>query len=365
MKSTYRNYRRWEIVILVAAGGLLTHVAISMVRKTGWSCWFDSNFISNYGSFLGGVATVISIYYLYRTLCDQGRQFQIQNFEGRFLELIRFNRNAVSQMSCIDTSKSGEPKFDGKSVFEIFYRQIEESIKIVTKFIESKADIKELYLDPSERYEVDKSVWGENLLCKRDIINISFLVTFFGVKRNGYDLLRTKYLSQYNPMEIEKLLHIFRSKLSVAHDNPDNSKAGNPVIESETINNEYKYFEGFQYNLGNYFRTLFQCVKYVNKQPFLSFQEKYEYVKMLRCQMSNAEEMVLFYDTISDLGMAWEYDKKNRNDINKQLITKYNMIKNIPIHSIEDFPILFYPNIAFENLDNRSSRRKDLEVRYT
>lgn len=124
MKSIYRNYRRREIGILVAAGGLLIHVAISMVKKTGWSCWFDSNFISNYGSFLGGVATVISIYYLYRTLRDQGRQFQIQNFEGRFLELIRFNRSAVSQMSCIDTSKSEESKLAGKSTFDFFFDKL-------------------------------------------------------------------------------------------------------------------------------------------------------------------------------------------------------------------------------------------------
>ncbi|MCE8170626.1 putative phage abortive infection protein [Porphyromonas gingivalis] len=364
MKSTYKNYRRLEIGILVAAGVLLIYVAISMVIQTGWNYWFDSNFIGNYGSFLGGVATVFSIYYLYRTLRDQGRQFQIQNFEGRFLELIRFNRNAVSQMSCIDTSKIEEPRFDGKSVFEIFYRQIEEAIKIVTEFVEGK-NIKELYSESNERYEADKSVWKEERLLKRNIINVAFLITFFGVKYNGYDLLKTKYLSQYNSCEIEKLLRIFRLKLSIAHATPDDSKKWNPVIESEIINNENKYFEGFQYNLGNYFRTLFQCVKYVNEQSFLSFQEKYEYVKMLRCQMSNAEEMVLFYDTISDLGMAWEYDEKNRDDINKQLITKYNIIKNIPMPSIGDYPTLFYPNVAFENLDNTFSRRKDLEAQYT
>ncbi|OWR75822.1 putative phage abortive infection protein [Porphyromonas gingivalis] len=364
MKSTYKNYRRLEIGILVAAGVLLIYVAISMVIQTGWNYWFDSNFIGNYGSFLGGVATVFSIYYLYRTLRDQGRQFQIQNFEGRFLELIRFNRNAVSQMSCIDTSKIEEPRFDGKSVFEIFYREIEVAIKIVTEFVEGK-DIKDLYSESNERYEADKSMWGEEHLLKRNIINLAFLITFFGVKDNGYDLLKTKYLSQYNSCEIEKLLRIFRLKLSIAHATPDDSKKWNPVIETEIINNENKYFEGFQYNLGNYFRTLFQCVKYVNEQSFLSFQEKYEYVKMLRCQMSNAEEMVLFYDTISDLGMAWEYDEKNRDDINKQLITKYNIIKNIPMPSIGDYPTLFYPNVAFENLDNTFSRRKDLEAQYT
>ena len=105
MKSIYRTCRCWEILILSTTFILLIYVAVSLLKSTGWSCWFDSDSISNYGDFLGGIATVISIYYLYRTLHEQGRQFQIQNFEGRFLEMVRFNRNAVDQMNCIDTSR--------------------------------------------------------------------------------------------------------------------------------------------------------------------------------------------------------------------------------------------------------------------
>jgi len=364
MKSRYKNYRRWEIFILIAAGVLLVHVAVSMLRSTGWSCWFASEHISNYGSFLGGVATVISIYYLYRTLREQGRQFQIQNFEGRFLELISFNRDAVSQMSCIDTSKSEEVKLNGKSVFEVFQYQIEEAIEIVTKFVETESAMKELYLDSDEKYKDDRDIWGEKLL-ERNRINIAFLIAFFGVKPNGYKILSKKYLSGYNKDKIDKILRDFRLKLSASQVDPNSPKKNNPVTVSDTIHNECKYFAGFQYSTGNYFRTLFHCVSYVNKQPFLSFQEKYGYIKMLRCQMSNAEEMVLFYDSISDLGLAWEYDRKIEDTVNNKLITKYNIIKNIPIDGRKDLPAVFYPNVIFENLEHVPQNRNSLENQYT
>ena len=135
MKSIYKTCRRWEILILSTTFILLIYVAVSLLKSTGWSCWFDSDSISNYGDFLGGIATVISIYYLYRTLHEQGRQFQIQNFEGRFLEMVRFNRNAVDQMNCIDTSRKEMPKVEGKEVFEFFHSQLNEAIKIVKDFV--------------------------------------------------------------------------------------------------------------------------------------------------------------------------------------------------------------------------------------
>ena len=162
---------------------------------------------------------------------------------------------------------------------------------------------------------------------------------------------------------MEKLLREFRLKLSAAA--CTNTKLANPIDISKQIKNEEKLFAGFQYSIGNYFRTLFQCVKYVNKQSFLNYEEKYEYVKMLRCQMSNAEEIILFYDTICDLGKAWEYESKKKKDVNSQLITKYNLIKNIPLKNQEDIPCQFYPEISFEGLEKEPSQRKDLEKQYT
>ncbi len=68
---------------------------------------------------------------------------------------------------------------------------------------------------------------------------------------------------------------------------------------------------------------------------------------------------------ICDLGKAWEYESKKKKDVNSQLITKYNLIKNIPLKNQEDIPCQFYPEISFEGLEKEPSQRKDLEKQYT
>lgn len=210
MKSIYKTCKCWEFWILFITFILLIYVAFSLLKSTGWSCWFDSDSISNYGDFLGGIATVISIYYLYRTLHEQGRQFQIQNFEGRFLEMVRFNRNAVEQMNCIDTSRKEMPKVEGKEVFEFFHSQLNEAIEIIKVFV---AKVQNRLFDESEG---EKNAWNDNLRKEQKINNIAFLITFFGVKNAGYNLLKTRYLLQYNTEGVEKLLREFRLKLSAA-----------------------------------------------------------------------------------------------------------------------------------------------------
>lgn len=91
MKLIFRNCKRIEYIILGITILLLIYAAITLIIQTGLSWLFDADYLDKYGSFLGGIAAFISIYYLYQTLKEQGRQFQIQNFESKYFELIKFN----------------------------------------------------------------------------------------------------------------------------------------------------------------------------------------------------------------------------------------------------------------------------------
>jgi hypothetical protein len=81
-------------------------------------------------------------------------------------------------------------------------------------------------------------------------------------------------------------------------------------------------------------------VNFVNLQHKLSRKEKYFYVKTLRAQMSTYEQVLLFINSLSFLGMVWDlmpsYQKwpikalSLRSRKNNQLISKYNLIKNLP-----------------------------------
>lgn len=80
--------------------------------------------------------------------------------------------------------------------------------------------------------------------------------------------------------------------------------------------------------LGRYYRHLFQMVKLVDEQDGSLFTEKdwkSKYIGILRSQMSDYEQLLLFYNAQSSLGKAW-------ND--KKYIEKYRLIKNIPYNEI-------------------------------
>lgn len=105
---------------------------------------------------------------------------------------------------------------------------------------------------------------------------------------------------------------------------------------AEEYFNYLKKRKSFDYNkpeakneiLGRYYRHLFQIVKYVDKQPDELFDEKnwkVEVLSILRSQMSDYEQMMLYYNAQSSLGRAWDEN---------HFIEKYKLIKNIPLDKI-------------------------------
>lgn len=133
------------------------------------------------------------------------------------------------------------------------------------------------------------------------------------------------------------------------------------------FHNNNIHFEGVSRNLGVYFRQLYQIVTYINKQQILSYHEKYNYIKSLRATLCNDAQYLLYLNSLSTLGNVWEIEE---NEKNNKLITKYNLIKNIPQNYLrilgdDDFENT-YPNILYEY--NRSqeakTRREEWEKDY-
>jgi hypothetical protein len=85
---------------------------------------------------------------------------------------------------------------------------------------------------------------------------------------------------------------------------------------------------------------------------FLSEDDKYFYGKTLRSQLSTYEQALLFINSISSLGMKWEYkflsspDQQNR----RGLIMTYNIIKNLPGNHFFGISYRdYYPNLEFDS----------------
>ena len=123
------------------------------------------------------------------------------------------------------------------------------------------------------------------------------------------------------------------------------------VYETEFV----KYYGGHQHRLGHYFRHLFQSYKYLNYHNDLTEKDKYFYGKTLRAQLSTYEQALLFINSVSSLGMKWEFTpetdllKAKENKQNSKLITRYNLIKNLPGYHLFGLRYkTYYPNVKYE-----------------
>ena len=181
------------------------------------------------------------------------------------------------------------------------------------------------------------------------------MIVFFGVGEEGYRILYKSFGKKYQQGFYIKILDHFQ-KIPAKWDND---------LDKIKKNTHYKYFGGHQNRLGHYMRHYFQAINYVNSyKPFKNkYLIKYNYVKTLRAQLSTYEQAVFFFNSISDLGIVWEIDTIF-NDYNNQLITKYNLIKNIPAEFILDIDLnSFYPDVDYER-GEKTSHKKQLIKKY-
>lgn len=108
-------------------------------------------------------------------------------------------------------------------------------------------------------------------------------------------------------------------------------------VKEDNANAAYKnFFEQNHSDLGHYFRTIYNIVKFINDGK--PANPKY-YTSLLRSQLSTYEHLLLFYNCQSKYG-----DKKF-----KPLIIQFSMLDNMSISELLDQEHKdFYPPKAYE-----------------
>lgn len=85
----------------------------------------------------------------------------------------------------------------------------------------------------------------------------------------------------------------------------------------------YKPFSGHASRLGHYFRHLYFTVKSVaNSDIITDYTDRMKYLRILRAQLSNHEQMLLFYNWLGGHGEPWENETH-------RFFTEYSMIHNL------------------------------------
>ncbi len=246
----------------------------------------DTSIFADYGVIVGGIATailtVLNIFLLIHTLDEQRKDSERTKIESRFFELIKIhnrNRDAI-------TIKSRS----GNKIFLSFLREFYVVLDVITTANSLRT----------------------NKLSEIDLINISYQCFFFGAVGENSENILIENLKSYNSNDdlgfTKDLITLFAQRQSSI---------------DLTQRFDYLLFEGHQSRLGHYFRQLFQLVKYIDDktETILSYLDKTEYIRTLRAQLSTPEQVLFFFNSLSDLGKYWEKDQSLTE--NKKLITKY------------------------------------------
>jgi hypothetical protein len=272
------------------------------------------------------VLTFIAFWVQYQANRQQVAQFQrqaedvtIERFESKFYELLRIQRGNINEIQ-IGSS------LNGRKAFISMFFEFRFCYAMTKKFIE----------------DYNHEELGFESTDEPTILDIAYHIFFMGIGDNSdklvivslagrceqqflFDLISYLHIHVKETYELNSN-EVFRIKL---HDNPN-------VLQ---YSSKYMPLGGHISRLGHYFRHLFQAVKFIAEQDQELFPEdkKCEYTKTLRAQLSDYEQLLLFYNVVSTLGNAWTKEPAN-------FIKRFRMIKNMPT-PLADFAIL--PNERF------------------
>lgn len=337
---TYLRIGKVLIIIGIAFTIFFSYEFIFKTTKIERDYPIDPSIWGQYGDIIGGfvgtIVALIGVLLLFETLKEQRLVYTKQQVETRFFELLKLHRENISEMN----SK-------GKNGRDVL--------------IDIKDEFHDLYFLVSETYPQDKSNLSEDKW-RQNVIQIAYLITYFGVNNSSTTYLKKKIKEIISSDPLYK--NFDRFCLSMLILNHEKVKTDNKGIAKE--NRKYLKYDGHQSRLGHYFRHLFQMVNYINDQPstLLSYPEKYSYLKTLRAQLGTHEQALFLYNSISPLGEPWELAKYIADE-NKKLVTKYNLIKNIPLAFTKEIdPKKYYPNIFYEMDEIPPAKREELEKNY-
>lgn len=269
----------------------------------------DVNLAALFGSFfqglIGTLATITSALFMIVIFLLQTKQSRISQVENAYFKMLDYHRENVNSLHISDfrTEKKNKKTnevltYDGKRVFVIFKLQLFECLD----FVDTVMNQEKLSLTPQQR------------------IDVAYMIFYYGFNREYDDFSKTIF-KNYPEDFIKKLFNA-----------------------RNIYNKDHKIFRTNQTSLSTYFRNLYNAILFIDQNQDLTQAQKKNYIKILRAQLSNPEQCLLYFNVMSRFGKKWK---------KYQLIQKYELIKNIPRNYCHgfDFHSDFKINYEDDDLD--------------
>jgi len=259
--------------------------------------------------------TFIAFWEQYKANALYRKDIELERFERKYYELLRLHKENVLEIDI-----AGE--VTGRKAFMRMFFEL--------KFIYLTLNM----YNNTEKFPAIGKVYNEY-----ELSELSYIIFFNGIGPNS-DNIVNQLINKSDLAIIENT----REYLTVIQDefliwdkkNPDEYfELDIPHIGDEedfTFEIPYLPFDGHATRLGHYFRHLFQTVNFVATQEddLMDLEQKREYLKTLRAQLSNHEQLILYYNSLHKYGKPW---------YSEGFLTNYRMIHNLPV-PFADFGVL-------------------------
>ena len=267
--------------------------------------------------------TFLAFWVQYKANEQQKKDIAIQRFENVYFEMIRLHKENINEMKITGYGLTIEQTLDVKeavvNVSRIQHERVVEGRKVfvsMAKELVAAFEFCQTY-NKVHRYE------------KKDILELAYKIFFFGSSSN---IVSSEVIDRSFIGMVKDQLKIVRNKHkdSVGVDNTYQDENGKEI----KLHIKYAPFTGHESRLGHYYRHLYSAVKYVvkkEKEGLFDYNQSREYLKILRAQMSNDEQLLLYYNYRIGFGENWDYLGGEGN----QFLTKYRMLHNLPVNRVK------------------------------
>lgn len=350
-KNKYK-FETIEVLIIALSAVLLVFAFIAPSLFVNNSIdGFDFTDSGEIGDTIGGIMnpfialagvllTFLAFYIQYKANKQQKELFRQEldsnKFESQFYEMLRLHKENVNEINLKLT-------YDSIAGKELFVQNEDVSGRECFKYF--LEELKIIY------YVVKKNI---NPATNDKLINIAYSIFFHGVS-----------VFKRKPTYTDEDRQFYKALDNLEYINNGNRNIGtrgNKYDFSRYVSEKsdysgaqvlnYDLFQGHSASLAHYYRHLYQTVKFIvnQKDEFLTYEQKRNYLRILRSQLSNQEQAMLFYNWKSDFGNNWE------NKVNKYL-TDYRMIHNLYNDLlIKDFDLKKIFDI--DNLDYKKEKNR-------
>lgn len=228
---------------------------------------------------------------------NQNQQNKIQQFESQFYEMLKLHRENITEM-----------KING-------YDYEETGTVMKLKRFEKNTEGRKIFVVMKTEFECILSLYAKDKKLDKNGFQKCYRLFF-----SGLDEYEKAFPTETIFIEMLK-------KARKNHENPsfpiETNKARKEFLDYCKLYFNYKPFSGHSQRLGHYFRHLYLTVKSVaNSKIVTDYEDRMRYLRIMRAQLSNHEQILLFYNWLSEYGSAWENDTHS-------FFTEYCMIHNL------------------------------------